>query len=330
MNNYNDLLKKYINNNNNNNNKQIKCCDNMKIIKSYTDENVCLNCGSIAYLATEYEFDITQMNINIYKNVISTMNLGIFYKFGTKSRVQRIQKWNDVSYKIRTILETYKEFDELAHKYNIPKSGIDNAKNYYNKIKNIQEKNTKNKVDKKIKTKNCIFRGKNKIGIKTACIYYGLLSQEQHKSTEDIAKMFNVNKKIVTIGCKKFDDIISENKLIELKNKTCIKQDNVDIDINTMNNIKPIDYIVNYKSKLKIEQKYIDIIINILKKIDEYDLVIDKQPISIAVTAIMLIIDKYKLNVDKKNILKIYNISEITITKIYKELIKHLQKLINS
>lgn len=137
------------------------CCDNPIIEQAYTEAKKCSTCGAYAYSNTDYFFDYTTSNSYLKNAGINFKITNTLFNYGKKSKLNILQKWNDLKYSDRIILEIFKEYDELSVKYDIPKAGIDNAKNYFIKIKHIQE----NK-------KNLIFRGKNKIGLKAICLYY--------------------------------------------------------------------------------------------------------------------------------------------------------------
>ena len=67
----------------------------------------------------------------------------------------------------------------------------------------------------KVKGKQIIIRGENRINLIAACIYYGSKMQKDPRTKIEIANICNLNVTRLTIGCNKFMDILylDRNKL---------------------------------------------------------------------------------------------------------------------
>ena len=72
----------------------------------------------------------------------------------------------------------------------------------------------------------------------------------------------------------------------------------------------------------------VDICNYVIQKAEEYSIVSENAPPSIAAGCIYLISVHYKMNISKKEIAKACEISEVTINKCYKKLLKYKDYII--
>jgi transcription initiation factor TFIIIB Brf1 subunit/transcription initiation factor TFIIB len=118
--------------------------------------------------------------------------------------------------------------------------------------------------------------------------------------------MFKLNISHMTKGCKKFDEIIHMN---------------VCNNSNMTNNItKSSDFVQRFCSKLNIGNNICQICSYVCEKAEEYNLVSKCIPPSIAAGSIFLVCSLLKINITKKEISQTCQISEVTISKCYKNL----------
>ena len=87
----------------------------------------------------------------------------------------------------------YKYIDETCTRNNVPKCIINDSKIIF-----------KNLCECQVKVRNVIFRGEKRTGVIVACVYFAYAKSEKSKTQIEIAKMFNISKKDLTKGIKKF------------------------------------------------------------------------------------------------------------------------------
>ena len=158
------------------------------------------------------------------------------------------------------------------------------------------------------KVEDSIKRGSSRESLIAACIWNALKAKDNTRSTKEIAKLFKISIKKMTLGCKEF------NEKMYNKNK------------NFVNNIKPTksaDYITRYCMLLKLDNIYIKKVEHIVNIANLIGILIQNTPQSIAVGCIFIVSEQYNLGFTKKMLHGSCDISEVTISKTYKELIKY-------
>jgi transcription initiation factor TFIIIB Brf1 subunit/transcription initiation factor TFIIB len=199
-------------------------------------------------------------------------------------------------YKERSLSDTLQNIEHICKKSNILKCVIDNAKILYKQISE-QKYISGNKI------KNIIIRGNNRKGIMSACLYYGSKLQGYPISIKEIGNLFNIKIKSVTKGCRKFMELMKQNNLIS-----------------TMLSITPKDYIERFCNKLKLNREQIEKIYKIAINVTQLYLASNHQPTSISAGSIMIYAYIYKINIPKKMISELFEISIVTIDKIFKKI----------
>ncbi len=296
------------NDNDSSDNKKCKNCNGVNLLKN-DSHYICEDCGTINNeildRGMEYNNDNNNSRVGCAINpFLPRSSMGT--KLGGNSKFRRlteIQRWEQMVYRERSLLEVLKFIQKICETNNIQKSIVDNAQILFKNINNSKHLHG----DKK--GKQIIIRGENRIGLIAACIYYGSKMQKDPRTQKEIAKICNLNVTSVTRGCRKFREILQENEILDL--------------------VKPCDllsYIERYCIKLKLNDDNINKCKKIANNIVKLDIASDHQPPSIAVGCIMLLTDINNLNINIKDISTKFKISEVTITKTYKKLsvIKHI------
>jgi len=204
--------------------------------------------------------------------------------------IRRLQKWNQISTDERSDYEVFKKIDIILKKTQVNTKIINDAKLYY---KMLSEKNDDN-------TNIFLTRGKNRNALIVACLYISSKNNNKPFKEEKILENFNISKSDLTRGLKKFA-LIERTKNISINNNNVVIYDLIEYygkQFNFSNDIVKILYLVYIRS-LKI---------NILK---------NSNPKSICSGLLFFISYIFKLNVNKKNIIKIIQISEVTLNKIF-------------
>ena len=161
---------------------------------------------------------------------------------------------------------------------------------------------------------NIIIRGKNRIGLMAACIFYACKRRGQTKSLKEIASLFGVKTARINRGCKNFI------KYVKYKN----------IDYNT-NLSHPSQYINQFCEKLKLDEKHHKFILELATNVQKINIVPSHTPISVAAACILLYATENSIkDVDKHIISSSFNISEVTIVKAYAKMVIHKGILFNT
>lgn len=230
----------------------------------------------------------------------SSVGSFISYRGGNQSmyKIRKYQQWGGMPYKERTLLKVFQEISRVSKAAGIPEIIIKEAHVLY-----------------KIVSTTKITRGSNRVGIIAACVYFACKINNVARSINEIASIFSIQNKVMTKGCKKFQEIMQLNK----------------VDINRIHNTNTItmdDFIERFCSKLNLSQIDITNVKHISYLAQMYNLVNDNTPPSMAAGCIYLYIREIELNIHKKQIADICKISEVTINKCYKKLEQHKDRIL--
>lgn len=229
----------------------------------------------------------------------SSLGSSISFKYGESYDMKKIRNyhvWNSMPYKERSLYNVFDKIQITSSNSGIPNCIIEEAKNLYKQISDIK-----------------IHRGSNRKGIIASCIYKACIIQDSPRSAKEIADIFKINISHMTKGCKKFDEIINMN-ICKTKYK---------YKMSTSSS----DFIQRFCSKLNIGNNIFKICNHVCSKAEEYNLVSKCIPPSIAAGSIYLVCYILNINISKKEISQICKISEVTISKCYKNLYDYHQYL---
>lgn len=199
--------------------------------------------------------------------------------------VKKYHMWNSITYKERTLYNTFESITMHAINSGIPQSIIEEAKVMYKKL-----------------SESRITRGDNRNGLIASTIYMSCKNNKVPRSTKEIAKIFNLKVTTMTRGCKKFQDIIS---------------------IKNLESTSPADFIQRFCSKLGISPDVREICKYMVSHVDDVEVVNACTPPSIAAGCIYLCAVLCKLNITKKDVSDACETSAVTLTKCYKKLFEH-------
>ena len=220
--------------------------------------------------------------------------------------MKTIHKWTLVPYKERSRREVFEFISKKCRKYNLEKAIIDNAHILWTNLSQIKHKNGDNEG------RAIIIRGNNRESLIAACVYYGCKMKGKPRCPKEIALMFGLGLTDVTGGCRKFLEIMGENAAMY-----------------KITSSKADDYIERCGRKLKLQKKFIDDTIKIVKNIIKLDYASDHQPPSIAAGCLLLVVNMNNLDIDKEKISKVFQISQVTIGKIYDKILKYKKVITN-
>ena len=299
--------------------KSLETSENCVICKSSeiiinNGQLICKECGNINYeiIDTNPEWryygsddskfsDPTRVGLPT-NDLLPQSSLGstISFRYGESYEMKKIRNyhlWNAMPYKERSLYNVFDNIQIRAINNGIPLCIIEEAKILYKQISDVR-----------------IHRGSNRNGIIASCIYKACRLQGCPRSAKEIAEMFQLNISHMTKGCKKFDEIINMNVC---KNS------------NMSNNVtKSSDFVQRFCSKLNIGNNVCQICSYVCEKAEQFNLVSKCIPPSIAAGSIFLVCSLLKINITKKEISKTCQISEVTISKCYKNLYNYHQHIL--
>ena len=183
----------------------------------------------------------------------------------------------------------------MAQNAGMPKMIIDDAIRYHKKISEYE----------------LTVRGDNRDGILAASIYISCRINNYPRTAKEIANIFHLDITSATKGCKNALAIINNlEKDMDNKEKT------------NFGRTKPEAFIERFCSKLNINKELTHIGQFISMKIEKLNLMPENTPHSIAAGIVYFIAQVFHLNVTKKDVKIISEISEVTINKCFKKLEK--------
>jgi transcription initiation factor TFIIB len=216
-------------------------------------------------------------------------------------KIRRYTEWQSMPYKEKSQYDEFQRITVMAQNAGIPKLIIDSAIRYHKKICEYEQ----------------TFRGDNKDGLIAASIYISCRINNYPRTAKELASIFHLDVTSATHGCKNAQLIINElEKDVDNEDKTNFCK------------TKPEAFIERYCSRLNINNELTNLCKFISIKIEKNDLMPENTPHSIAAGIIYFISQICKLNISKRDVKVISEISEVTINKCYKKLEKLTEQLI--
>ena len=197
--------------------------------------------------------------------------------------VRRLQVWNSMPYYERKLLMVFDKITSNTTNYGIPSKVLYDAKVLY-----------KQASAKKIS------RGDNNEGLIASCLYHACIINNIPRSTKEIADMSNITQVVLTKGNSRFQTLMHINMVCS----------------------SPKDYMSRFGSQLNLSMKQISECIKLSEFLEKEEIINDNSPISSSAGIIYYYDSYFKYNVSKKLIAKICGVSEVTITKCNKNLLK--------
>lgn len=207
-------------------------------------------------------------------------------------KIRRYTEWQSMPYKEKSQYDEFQKISVLANQSGIPKLIIDDAIRYH---KLISETKT--------------FRGLNRDGILAASIYVAARINNFPRTAKEIATIFHLDNTSATRGCKNAITIINE-----------LEHEMTNEDKTSLCQTTPLSFIDRYCSRLNLNIELTKLCKFIAVRIEKNNLIPENTPHSIAAGIIYFVSQICNLNVSKKAINKITEISEVTINKCYKKL----------
>jgi len=216
-------------------------------------------------------------------------------------KIRRYIEWQSMPYKEKAQYDDFQRITVYAQNAGISKKIIDDAIRYHKKISEYEQ----------------TFRGDNKDGLMAASIYISCRINNYPRTAKELATIFHLDVTSSTHGCKNAQTILNIlEKDMDNKDKTSFCK------------TKPEDFIERYCSKLSINSELTKLGQFIAIKIEKKNLMPENTPHSIAAGIVYFISQLCNLNVSKRDVKNISEISEVTINKCYKKLEKMTCELV--
>lgn len=214
--------------------------------------------------------------------------------------VRRYTEWQSMPYREKSQYDEFQKISILASQSGIPKLIVDDAILYHKKISEAKT-----------------FRGLNRDGIIAASIYVASRINNYPRTPKEIATIFHLDNTSATKGCKNAISIINE-----------LENTKVNSEKTNLCQTTPSSFIERYCSKLNMNYKLTKLCTFIALHIQKANIIPENTPHSIAAGIIYFISQTCHINLTKKEISNVSEISEVTINKCYKKLEKIKDKLI--
>lgn len=207
-------------------------------------------------------------------------------------KFRRYTEWQSMPYREKSQYDEFQCITIIAHNGGLPKIIVDEALRYHKKISEFKT-----------------YRGLNRDGIILASTYIACRKHGCPRTIKEIATIFNLDNTSATKGCKNAITIINE-----------IEHEMANSDKTSFSKTKPEAFIERYCSRLNINSELTKVCQFVATRIDRNNLIPENTPHSIAAGIIYFVSQTCNLNVSKKDVNRITEISEVTINKCYKKL----------
>ena len=206
-------------------------------------------------------------------------------------KLSRYNNWM-TPYREKARYDVFQRISVLAEQGGIPKIIIDDAMRYHKKISEAKT-----------------FRGVNRDGIIAATIYISAKINNFPRTAKEIAAIFNLDHTSATRGCKNAMTIINE-----------IEHEMAFEDKTALCSTTPMSFIERYCSRLQINMELTKVCMFVAMKIEQHNMIPENTPPAIAAGIVYFVAQACNINVSKKAVNGISDISEVTINKCFKKL----------
>ena len=287
------------------------CKSTNKIQCEKTANIICQDCGCVVDSLIDdtpewrhYEDDgIETSRCSIPHNyLLPQSSLGTSIGGYGRSRIKILHKWNYMPYKERSFNDILKYIHKICVDGGIEKRIEDDAKILCKQvIQGIYVDEDTNEEKSKI------IRGNHRNGIIAASVFFACRRNGKSRSPHEIAKLAGVCDTDVTTGCKHFEDMANKLPNVTINN----------LDLGSSN---AEQFVIRYCLDLKIGKEFTERAARMARNVKLLKIASEHSPISIATACIILQAKLDDVNISKKKIREIVDISEVTINKILKKL----------
>lgn len=239
-------------------------------------------------------------------NLLAGSSIGTSIMGPKRGKLQMLHNWSAVTYRNRSLKLVFKTINIGCEKGGILKCVEDDAKILYKIISECKHTTGPSKG------KPIIIRGANRKSLIAACVYFACRRINKTRSPKEIAKLFELQHKDITKGCKRFLQLIKRRNM------------NIEVKSNL-----PEYFVPRYCKMLKIKGELVEVATQIAKNARKLNIAPNHTPPSIATASILLMIDMNELTITKRSLSEKFEVSEVTISKAYKTIEQYRLYLIN-
>jgi transcription initiation factor TFIIB len=278
-------------------------------------QNVCRNCCMIHSRIIDYGAEWRYYGVDdsrgedptrcgmptnslLPKSSLGSMVGGNRYENKDIRRIRQFQMWNSMPYWERELYRVFEKLSSATSNNGIPEKVLGDSKVLYSRASEMK-----------------ISRGDNKEGLIASCIFYACAMNGVPRSTKEIAGMFNIEPAVLTKGNARFQSLMKLN----------IQSPNA------------VDFISRFASQLGMNWNDIQTCQKITNIIEQLEIVSENAPTSVAAGTVYFYCHIKDIDVTKKQVASVCDVSEVTITKCFKNLqkykeiiLKHLGQLDSS
>jgi len=275
-------------------------------------QNVCRNCCMIHSRIIDYGAEWRYYGVDdsrgedptrcgmptntlLPKSSLGSMVGGNRYENKDIRRIRQFQMWNSMPYWERELYRVFEKLSSATSNNGIPEKVLGDSKVLYSRASEMK-----------------ISRGDNKEGLIASCIFYACAMNGVPRSTKEIAGMFNIEPAVLTKGNARFQSLMKLN----------IQSPNA------------VDFISRFASQLGMNWNDIQTCQKLTHIIEDLEIVSENAPTSVAAGTVYFYCHIKDIDVTKKQVASICDVSEVTITKCFKNLqkykdiiLKHMEKL---
>lgn len=223
-----------------------------------------------------------------------------------RSLMKIIQSWHAMPYKERSLNKELKIIHEICLKMDVTKCIEDDTQITYKMASECRHKTGRNTG------KYVITRGKNRISIMAACLYFSCAKKGMLYTTKEIGEKFGVSNSEMNKGIKYLRKLIDVNQNGMLETEV------------------PNQFIKRYCNNLKMLNVYSEEAMQLATNVEKLGISTEHNPFSVAAACILTIAEKHKLKyITKKRLATEFNISDVTISKSHKKIETYSKILFN-
>lgn len=277
---------------------------------------VCSSCGVIQSELYDDSLEVRDYGADDMKDTVKRCNfmtniflpqssLGTTIACSNKCKTKQLHNWNSMPYRERILNIAFKDIHEITQKLHIQKCVEDDVKILYSTVTKYKydtkkSKNNKDDILNNLNNKQIINKNTKKTKLMAACIYMACKKKTHPRSQKEIAKVCNIKIGDIKKGCKEME------KYFKLTGFT------YDID-----NIRPKDFINRYAKSFKLNSDQTTHVLQISDNIQKLYISFVHTPFKIALCSFIIYVHMTNMNITKKTIAIVFDISEATVSKVY-------------
>lgn len=249
--------------------------------------------------------------------LLPNSSIGSVIGFGSKEsnmmrRIRNMQYWNTIPYRETSLLESFTNISVVSQNAGISSCIIEDAKFMYKKVSELKSS-----------------RRTKKEAMKAASIYLACKQKGVPRTAKEIAKIFNIdNIKIMNKTIKSFEEIWNSVK-DDRNNNNETGEIRIIEDAKQDTKYESLQYLHRYCSNLNINDGLYNMCYILISFIEENKILDTHNPLSRIAATLYFIIDRYKIDINKDNIISICDVSDVTINKCCNKLSKYETEIID-